>query len=190
MPWPWTSVSKNLWIRSFKLPSRYFSLMQVKRLQKYQRSKLEVEKDPTESADLRHVSVELDQVGNFIFTSKFELWYFCSLSTYKDVKYLIWKILFTSVWRQNFKAMAWLLLCITYDGSNRYIYPWTSSRGSWFTPALWASNLKSVTNFQLILGAIFYQVSIFFAIFEPKNIESKMMPKIACLYSVSKPSLV
>ena len=42
-------------------------------------------------------------------TSNFDLWYFCSLLTYKSVQYLIWKIWFISVWRMKAKTMVWLI---------------------------------------------------------------------------------
>ena len=45
----------------------------------------------------------------FFATSNFDLKYFCSLLTYKNVKYLIWKIWFISVWSLKPKAEVWLL---------------------------------------------------------------------------------
>ena len=49
---------------------------------------------------------------NFSLTSNFDLKYFCSLLTCKYIKYLIWKIWSISVWRQNHKAVAWLIMCV------------------------------------------------------------------------------
>ena len=45
----------------------------------------------------------------FFATSNFDLKYFCSLLTYKNVQYLIWKIWFISVWSLKPKAVVWLL---------------------------------------------------------------------------------
>ena len=42
-------------------------------------------------------------------TSNFDLWYFCSLLNYKDLKYLIQNIWLLSVWRLKAKVLAWLL---------------------------------------------------------------------------------
>ena len=80
----------------------------MKRLQKYQRSKLEVGKKlPT-----RPVSNPMHSgpgwSGRFFSTSNFDLWYFCSLLTYKDVQYLVWKIWLISVWRMKAKVLLWL----------------------------------------------------------------------------------
>ena len=47
--------------------------------------------------------------GRFFSTSNFDLWYFCSLLTYKGVQYLIWKIWLISIWILKAKVMAWLL---------------------------------------------------------------------------------
>ena len=81
----------------------------MKRLQKYQRSKLEVGKKlPTRPvSNLVHSGPGWS--GRFFFTSNFDLWYFCSLLTYKDVQYLVWKIWLISVWRMKARAMKWLL---------------------------------------------------------------------------------
>ena len=48
-------------------------------------------------------------LADFLSTSNFDLWYFCSLLTYKDAQYLIWKIWFIYVWSQRHKAVVWLL---------------------------------------------------------------------------------
>ena len=63
---------------------RYCTLFQVKMLQKYLRSKLEVERKPTGSAGPGRVGVESVQVSNFFFT----FLYFRSLLSYKGVQYL------------------------------------------------------------------------------------------------------
>ena len=55
------------------------------------------------------MELESGWVGNFLSTSNFDLWFFCSLLIFKDVHYLIWKIWLMSVWRMKAKAMAWLL---------------------------------------------------------------------------------
>ena len=48
-------------------------------------------------------------VDNFLSTSNFDLWYFCSLLNYKDLKCRIQKIWFLSVWRLEAKVLEWLL---------------------------------------------------------------------------------
>ena len=45
-------------------------------------------------------------LANSFLTSNFDLWYFCSLLTYKDVQYLIWKIWLISAWRLEAKVTA------------------------------------------------------------------------------------
>ena len=88
---------------------RYCTSLHVKRLQKYQRSKLEVEKNLPDQPGPKCIGFETGRVGNFLPTSNFDLWYFCSLFIYKSGQYLIWKIWFISVWRLKSKVMAWLL---------------------------------------------------------------------------------
>ena len=48
----------------------------------------------------------------FFSTSSFDLKYFSSLLTYKDVQYHILKIWFISAWSQKPKALVWLLTCV------------------------------------------------------------------------------
>ena len=52
------------------------------------------------------ISVESGSVGYFLSTFNFDLWYFCSLLTYRSVQYLTWKIWLISVWRLKARAMA------------------------------------------------------------------------------------
>ena len=94
----------------------------MKRLQKYQRSKLEVGKKlPT-----RPVSNPMHSghgwSGRFFLTSNFDLWYFCSLLTYKDVQYLVWKIWLISVWRMKAKVLLWLLTWFIFAQSTLISY--------------------------------------------------------------------
>ena len=96
-----TDMNQIFWMR-------YCMLLYVKRLQKYQRSKLEVDKKFPTLADSSSMSPGSGWSGRFFSTSNFDLWYFCSLLTYKDVQYLIWKIWFRSVWRMKAKIIAWL----------------------------------------------------------------------------------
>ena len=89
----------------------------MKRLQKYQRSKLEVGKKlPT-----RPISNPMHSgpgwSGRFFSTSNFDLWYFCSLLTYKDIQYLVWKIWSISVWRMKAKVLLWLLTWFVFTSS-------------------------------------------------------------------------
>ena len=82
----------------------------VKTLQKYQKSKLEFEKNLPDQPGPGCISLEPGWVGNFLSTSNFDLWYFCSLLTYKSVQYLIWKIWFISIWSLKARAMAQLIM--------------------------------------------------------------------------------
>ena len=70
---------------------------------------LEVEKNLPELPDRVRIELESGRVGNSLSTSNFDLWYFFSLLTYKNLQNHIWKILFIFVWRMKAKAMAWLL---------------------------------------------------------------------------------
>ena len=76
----------------------------MKRLQKYQRSKLEVDKELPTWPDSRPRS-RLTR-ADFLSTSNFDLWYFCGPLTKSNVQYLIWKIYFISVWSQKPKVIA------------------------------------------------------------------------------------
>ena len=60
--------------------------------------------------------------GRFFLTSKFDLWYFCSLVTYKDVQYLVWKIWLISVWKMKAKVLLWLLTGFIFDRSTLISY--------------------------------------------------------------------
>ena len=73
---------------------RYWTLILVKGLQKYQRSKLEVEKTSTGLAPgRRRISLKSSRVGNFYSTSNFDLMIFlqpldlqgCAVSCLKDL---------------------------------------------------------------------------------------------------------
>ena len=57
--------------------------------------------------------------GRFFLTSNFDLWYFCSLLTYKSIQYLIWKIWLISVWRMKAKVLLWLLIWFTRKPASR-----------------------------------------------------------------------
>ena len=71
---------------------RYCTFLQVKKLRKYQRWKSMVEKNLPEQPDRGRIGLESGRVGNSLSTSNFDLWYFFSLLTYKNIQYLIWKI--------------------------------------------------------------------------------------------------
>ena len=60
--------------------------------------------------------------GRYFSTYNFDLWYFCSLLTYKSVQYLIWKIWFISIWRMKFRALAWLLTWFMFAQSTLILY--------------------------------------------------------------------
>ena len=93
---------------------RYCTSLQVKRLQKYQRSKLKVEKNPPDQPGPGCIDLKSGWVGNFLLTSNFELWYFCSLLTYKSEQYLMLMIWSISIWRLKAMAMAWLLMLFMF----------------------------------------------------------------------------
>ena len=90
---------------------RCFTFLQVQRLQKYKKSKLEVEKKIATSA---RIDTNLPRAGpnSHFFISKSDLIYLCNFLTCKNLKYLIWKIWFKSFWREKAKVVAWLLMCI------------------------------------------------------------------------------
>ena len=91
MPWSWLSLSKQILIRSFK-----WGTVSSCRLRGWKNTR-------------GHIGLESGRVSNSLSTCNFDLWYFFSLLTYKNVQYFIWKIWFISVWRMKAKAMAWLL---------------------------------------------------------------------------------
>ena len=106
-PQPWTSGSKQIWIRSLK-----WSTLHSWRSRGYKNIKdqswrsiknLPVRPAPSASGS-RPAKLTI-----FFATSNFDLKYFCSLLTYKNVQYLIWKIWFISVWSLKPKAVVWLL---------------------------------------------------------------------------------
>ena len=98
MIWNWSTLSQHktldlaldFWLQAdmnLIFQMRYFTLLQVKTLQKNQRSKLEVEK---KSADHPGPGVSVSNQAEsviYFFASNF-----CSLLTYKDIQYPIWKI--------------------------------------------------------------------------------------------------
>ena len=113
MPWPWLSVSKQIWFKSFKWGT-------VRPCWSRGCKKLEVDKKlPTQPDSMRPGP---GWSGRFFWHVNFELLYFCSLLTYKDVQYLIWKIWFISVLRLKAKVMAWLLIWFIFTQSTLISY--------------------------------------------------------------------
>ena len=94
----------------------------IKGLQKYQRSKFEVNEKLLNQPDSILMWPGPGWSSRFFSTSNFDLWYFCSLLTYKNVQYLIWKIWFISVLRVKAKAMVWLLTWFMIAQSNLISY--------------------------------------------------------------------
>ena len=80
----------------------YFTFLQVKWLQKFLRSKLEV-KNWRIGQIWHQCALALAELADFFWISNFDLKYFYSLSICKNLKSLIWKIWFISVWRQKSK---------------------------------------------------------------------------------------
>ena len=68
------------------------------------------------------ISLESCWVANFLSIPNFDLWYFCSLLTYKSVQYLIWKIWLISTWRMKAKVMVWLLTWFIFAQSTLNSY--------------------------------------------------------------------
>ena len=74
---------------------RYCTFLYIKRLQKYQRSKLEVDEKSASSAGPGHIGFEIGRIGNFL--CDLQLWPQIFLkpldlhkdSSYKSVQYLI-----------------------------------------------------------------------------------------------------
>ena len=87
-------------------------------MQRYQRSKLEVDKNWWLGQIRDWCTRGPRDLADFFSTSSFDLWYFCSLLTYKGVQYLIWKIWLISIWILKAKVMAWLLTWFIFAQSN------------------------------------------------------------------------
>ena len=117
MPWPWLLISEQIWIRSFKwgtvrsCRSRGCKNIRGQSWRPIRNCQLSQIRDWCARGRCRIFS-----------TSNFDLWYFCSLLTYKSVQYLIWKIWFISVWRLKARAMAWLLTWFMFAQSTLISY--------------------------------------------------------------------
>ena len=70
-------------IYEFDLSNEVPCVLVDKEAAKYQRSKLKVEKNLPDQPSFWCISLETGWVSNFLSTSNFDLWYFCSLVTYK-----------------------------------------------------------------------------------------------------------
>ena len=88
---------------------KYCASLCVDRLQKYLRSKLEIDKKSAVQLAPGASSSRWAAFAVFFANSNFGLKYFCRLLTYKDAQYIIWKICFVSVRRWKPKAVVWLL---------------------------------------------------------------------------------
>ena len=62
--------------RNLIFEMKYFVLLMVKRLQKYQWSKLEVDRNLSDQPGPGRISLESGCVINFLSTSNFDLWFF------------------------------------------------------------------------------------------------------------------
>ena len=107
MLWPWLSFSKQIGIRSFKWgtvhPCSSIGYKNIKG-QSCRLIKNLLSQPVPGSSGSRSAALAI-----FLATSNFDLIYFISLLTYKNVKYLIWKIWFISLWNLKPKAVVWLL---------------------------------------------------------------------------------
>ena len=126
MPWPLLSFSKQIWIRSFK----WGAVLVGQEAAKIS----EVEKNLPDQPGPECIGFETGRVGNFLPTSNFDLWYFCSLFTYKSEQYLIWKIWLISVWSLKPKAEVWLLTGFIW-GQNTLSSYHTEANGCIFSAA-------------------------------------------------------
>ena len=106
MPQPWTSGSKQILIRSFKWGTvhscRSIGCKNIKG-QSWSLIKNLPSRPVPGSSGSRSAALAI-----FFATSNFDLKYFCSLLSYKNVQYLIWKIWLISVWSLKPKAVVWL----------------------------------------------------------------------------------
>ena len=87
----------------------YYALILVKGLQKYQSSKLGIEKN---------LPVQLGpgfKIGQVSIFSNFQIWPLISAPWTNQ--YLIWKILNITAWSQKHKGMAWYLIYVIMDQS-------------------------------------------------------------------------
>ena len=76
----------------------------------------------------------------FLATSNFDLKYFCSLLTYKNVQYLIWKIWFISVWSLKPKAVVWLLTGFMLGQSTLISYHTETNGYIFFAAGVWCQD--------------------------------------------------
>ena len=139
MPWSWLSVSKQIWIRSFKWGTVHSCKSRgCKNI--WGQSWRSQRKLPTRpNSNQMHPGPA--EPADFLSTSNFDLWYFCSLLTYKDAQYLIWKIWFISVWSLKPKAVVWLLIGFMLSQSTPISYH-TEANGCIF----YAAGVSSQSN--------------------------------------------
>ena len=64
----------------------YYTFLLSRGCKNIKRSKLGVENNLPDQLGPMHISLESGFVSNFLSTSKFDLWYFCSLLIYKSVQ--------------------------------------------------------------------------------------------------------
>ena len=94
--------------------------------------------------------------ADFLSTSNFDLWYFCSLLTYKNVQYLIWKIWLIYVWSLMPKALVWLLTGFMLGQSTLISYHTEANgciffAGGVFFLLLWDRYFKITVHFYCII---------------------------------------
>ena len=120
MPWPWVSLSKQVWVRSLKWGTvRSCRSRGCKNIRGQSwRSK----KNLPDHAGCGCISLKSGWVSNFLSTSNFDLWYFRSLLTYKNVQYLILKIWLIPVWRLKARIMVQLLMWFMFAQSALFSY--------------------------------------------------------------------
>ena len=143
IPKPLASGSKQIWIRSFKWGTVHSCKSRgCKNI--WGQSWRSQRKLPT-----RPISNSMHpgpaNLSNFLSTSNFDLWYFCSLLTYKNAQYLIWKIWFISVWSLKPKAVVWLLTGFMLGQSTLISYHTEANGCIFFAVGVFSSSILIIT---------------------------------------------
>ena len=97
--------------------------------------------------------------ADFLLDSNFDLWYFCSLLTYKDVQYLIWKIWFISVWSLKSKAVVWLLTGFMFDQSTLILHHTEANGCIFFAAGVCIWQTIKLGFWHLIKNIVFFYLS-------------------------------
>ena len=176
MPWLWLSLSKQILFRSFKwgtLRSCRSKGHKKKTRGQTWRSKRKLLIWP--NSTLMHPGSA--EPADFLSTSNFDLWYFCSLLIYKDAQYLIWKIWFISVWSLKPKAVVWLLTGFMLGQSTLISYHTEANGCIFFAAGVFRDDFKH--------GLSLLKVPLFHIIQRPL-----LKQKLAALYILKVPKIL